>query len=113
MCFKHFRGQVEMIYIGLGNGGTRMLWDLYLFAQGLPTGKGEGLKVLDHYVFGDADSNNSVIYEIRRHGLEKLQPPQGGVKLLSLDQFWRGGCGVYHIIGELIAEKANELGLVD
>ncbi len=94
-----------MIYIGLGNSGSRILKNLfeYVFPQDLPSALVQGHS--DEYRVSDADTNNPVINEIGVRHLH-LQPPPQRIDIDSLATYWSGGCGVYHIIGELVADTA-------
>ena len=119
-----------MLYLGLGNTGTSILWNYYQKILSLDESngklvdkisKGEVIQLLlgNIFVVGDADVNNKSINEIRNHDLLKYQyyrSDSGNTNIdqykfdkLDLDSFWSGGCGVYHIIGELLAEKADLL----
>lgn len=95
-----------MLYLGIGNAGSKILSFVHdlTFVPGAPVP--EDANEL-RFMFGDADSNNSVVYKVRANGLI-AQPPPRGVRLLRLDRFWSGGCGVYHTIGELLTETAED-----
>jgi hypothetical protein len=91
-----------MLYLGIGNAGTQILNHfrhqlLYELKLDRPDVR---------MAVGDADINNSVIHHYLAEGLTENAPPRG-VCHLPLDRFWSGGCGVYHIIGELLAEEAH------
>ena len=93
-----------MIYIGIGNAGCRILWEFHrlLYGDGAPAAP----RHVNYFVFGDADLNNSVLFDIKDQGLDNVPEPHG-VRIMGLDSFWSGGCGVYHIIGEVLADKAE------
>jgi hypothetical protein len=93
-----------MIYIGLGNSGSKILWNHFEFLfdrQAMP----EALTRMAHlrFLIGDADTNNSVLYEVGARKLHQATPPLA-IHLMGLSRYWTGGCGVYHIIGELLAD---------
>src|SRR5262245_14246979 len=93
-----------MIYIGLGNSGSKILWDLFGFLFD-PQTKPEALTRLANlrFLIGDADTNNSVLYEVGARRLHQATAPYA-IHLMGLSRYWTGGCGVYHIIGELLAD---------
>jgi len=91
-----------MLYLGIGNAGSQIL--NHFRRQVLTELKLEMPEA--RMALGDADINNSVIHRARRENLFDSPPPIG-MRVLPLDQFWSGGCGVYHIIGELLAEEAH------
>jgi hypothetical protein len=95
-----------MIYMGLGNSGSKILWNFHEFLF-QPNALPEALPRLANtrFLIGDADTNNSVIHEVMGRKLHQTHPPQA-VNLMDLARYWSGGCGVYHIIGELLAETA-------
>ena len=95
-----------MIYMGLGNSGSKILWNFHEFLF-QPNAMPEAMSrvVNARFLVGDADTNNSVIHEIAARKLNKAHPPQA-INLMDLARYWSGGCGVYHIIGELLAETA-------
>src|SRR4029079_10720008 len=95
-----------MIYMGLGNSGSKMLWNFHEFLfqpNAMPEALGRVVNA--RFLIGDADTNNSVIHEVRGRKLHQAHPPQA-INLMDLARYWSGGCGVYHIIGELLAETA-------
>lgn len=94
-----------MIYVGVGNAGCGVVWQIYEY---LSRDKSKD-RTVNYFVFADADVNNTVMSRIREQKLDRSEK----VRLLELDRFWNGGCGVYHIIGELIAEHAIEEQFVD
>src|SRR4051812_22272192 len=91
-----------MLYLGIGNAGSQIL--NHFRQQVLDELKIEIPEA--RMALGDADINNSVIHRFRDEGLFDLPPPRG-MRVLPLDQFWSGGCGVYHIIGQVLAEEAH------
>jgi hypothetical protein len=95
-----------MIYMGLGNSGSKILWNFHEFLF-QPNTMPEALGRLANarFLIGDADTNNSVIHEVSGRKLHQAHPPQA-INLMDLARYWSGGCGVYHIIGELLAETA-------
>jgi hypothetical protein len=95
-----------MIYMGLGNSGSKILWNFHEFLF-QPNAMPEALPRLANtrFLIGDADTNNSVIHEVTGRKLHQTHPPQA-INLMDLARYWSGGCGVYHIIGELLAETA-------
>jgi hypothetical protein len=95
-----------MIYMGLGNSGSKILWNFHEFLF-QPDALPEALARLANarFLIGDADTNNSVIHEVTGRKLHQTHPPQA-INLMDLARYWSGGCGVYHIIGELLAETA-------
>src|SRR5262245_996463 len=95
-----------MIYMGLGNSESKMLWNFHEFLF-QPNAMPEALSrvVNSRFLVGDADTNNSVIHEVVARKLHQAHPPQA-INLMDLARYWSGGCGVYHIIGELLAETA-------
>jgi hypothetical protein len=95
-----------MIYMGLGNSGSKILWNFHEFLF-QPNAMPEALPRLANtrFLIGDADTNNSVIHEVSARKLHQTHPPQA-INLMDLARYWSGGCGVYHIIGELLAETA-------
>jgi hypothetical protein len=95
-----------MIYMGLGNSGSKILWNFHEFLF-QPNAGPEALTRLANarFLIGDADTNNSVIHEVSGRKLHQTHPPQA-INLMDLARYWSGGCGVYHIIGELLAETA-------
>jgi hypothetical protein len=95
-----------MIYMGLGNSGSKILWNFHEFLF-QPNAMPEAMPrvVNNRFLVGDADTNNSVIHEVVARKLHQSHPPQA-INLMDLARYWSGGCGVYHIIGELLAETA-------
>jgi hypothetical protein len=95
-----------MIYMGLGNSGSKLLWQFHEFLF-QPNAIPEAMArvVNSRFLIGDADTNNSVIHEVTGRKLHQALPPQA-INLMDLARYWSGGCGVYHIIGELLAETA-------
>jgi hypothetical protein len=95
-----------MIYMGLGNSGSKILWNFHEFLF-QPNAGPDALTRLANtrFLIGDADTNNSVIHEVTGRKLHQTHPPQA-INLMDLARYWSGGCGVYHIIGELLAETA-------
>src|SRR5947209_602459 len=95
-----------MIYMGLGNSGSKLLWHFHEFLF-QPNAIPEAMArvVNSRFLIGDADTNNSVIHEVTGRKLHQALPPQA-INLMDLARYWSGGCGVYHIIGELLAETA-------
>src|SRR5262249_47605268 len=95
-----------MIYMGLGNSGSKILWNFHEFLF-QPNAIPEALArvVNARFLIGDADTNNSIIHEVSARKLHQAHPPQA-INLMGLARYWSGGCGVYHIIGELLAETA-------
>jgi hypothetical protein len=95
-----------MIYMGLGNSGSKLLWHYHEFLF-QPNAIPEAMArvVNSRFLIGDADTNNSVIHEVTGRKLHQALPPQA-INLMDLARYWSGGCGVYHIIGELLAETA-------
>lgn len=95
-----------MIYMGLGNSGSKILWNFHEFLF-QPNAMPEAMPriVNNRFLVGDADTNNSVIHEVVARKIHQLHPPQA-INLMDLARYWSGGCGVYHIIGELLAETA-------
>jgi hypothetical protein len=120
-----------MLYIGLGNAGSRMLWSLRrllrldvspprtesvswwrrLFGGSPPLRIAPPPPATDdlRFAVADADPNNNVLAVVRAGDFARRHPPQG-VRIYEIDWFWSGGCGVYHIIGELVAEAAHRAG---
>jgi hypothetical protein len=95
-----------MIYMGLGNSGSKILWNFHEFLfqpNAMPEAMGRLANT--RFLIGDADTNNSVINEVQGRKLHQTHPPQA-INLMDLARYWSGGCGVYHIIGELLAETA-------
>ena len=95
-----------MIYMGLGNSGSKLLWEFHEFLF-QPNAIPEAMARVanSRFLIGDADTNNSVIHEVTGRKLHQALPPQA-INLMDLARYWSGGCGVYHIIGELLAETA-------
>ncbi|MFO0820003.1 MAG: hypothetical protein U1A77_18785 [Pirellulales bacterium] len=99
-----------MLYLGIGNAGTQILD--HLRTQAIDVSHLEDAAWGNaRLAVGDADTNNSVIfkYDPQREGrgLFKQDAPSGVCKV-PLDQFWSGGCGVYHLIGQLISEEVDQ-----
>jgi len=92
--------------MGLGNSGSKILWNFHEFLF-QPNALPQALSRLANtrFLIGDADTNNSVIHEVTGRKLHQTHPPQA-INLMDLARYWSGGCGVYHIIGELLAETA-------
>jgi hypothetical protein len=92
--------------MGLGNSGSKLLWNFHEFLF-QPNVVPEALaRVVNcRFLIGDADTNNSVIHQVMGRKLHQAHPPQA-INLMDLARYWSGGCGVYHIIGELLAETA-------
>src|SRR5262249_61305020 len=85
-----------MIYMGLGNSGSKLLWNFHEFLF-QPNALPEALPrvVNSRFLIGDADTNNSVIHEVVRRKLHQAHPPQA-INLMDLARYWSGGCGVEH-----------------
>lgn len=95
-----------MIYMGLGNSGSKILWNFHEFLfQPNAFPEAQGRLANARFLIGDADTNNSVIHEVMGRKLHQTHPPHA-INLMDLARYWSGGCGVYHIIGELLAETA-------
>src|SRR5262245_66414931 len=103
-----------MIFMGLGNAGSRILWEHYssLWSgrspqQGKWTGQGH------FFAYGDADSNNSVLHAIKRQQLDRIKYADGGVRELKIDPYWRGGSGGYYILGQLVRRTPAQTKLIN
>src|SRR5258707_14552001 len=97
-----------MIYMGLGNSGSKLLWHFHeFFFQPNAIPEAMARVVNSRFLIGDADTNNSVIHEVTGRKLHQALPPQA-INLMDLARYWSGGCGVYHIIGELVAEAGRK-----
>jgi hypothetical protein len=97
-----------MINIGVGNAGCTMLWRHYDYLRRTPALEKDMNNLASlptvhkhRYIVGDADNNNSIIHVISN--IEKLDTkyPPDRIDVLHLDRYWSGGCGVYHVLGEL------------
>jgi hypothetical protein len=90
-------------YLGVGNSGSKILWDTFefLFANGAQPDPNT------RFLIGDADTNNSVLHKVHQCKLDKAVPPRA-IDVMGLARYWSGGCGVYHIIGELLALTAAQ-----
>src|SRR5690242_14215422 len=66
-----------MIYMGLGNSGSKLLWNFHEFLF-QPNALPEALPrvVNSRFLIGDADTNNSVIHEVLGRKLHQAHPPQ-------------------------------------
>jgi hypothetical protein len=91
-----------MINIGVGNAGSSLLWRFALEKGVHYVGS---LRAIQEHRFTlvDADSHDGIIHLIK--GIEKLRTkaPSDGIHILQRGEFWSGGCGVYHTLGELLA----------
>ncbi len=98
-----------MLYVGVGNAGTQILDHLRTQAIDV-VALDDASWGNTRLAVGDADTNNSVLfkYDPSRDGsgLFKRKAPTGVCKI-PLDRHWSGGCGVYHLIGQLIAEEVE------
>ena len=73
-----------MIYMGLGNSGSKILWNFHEFLF-QPNAVPEALGRLANtrFLIGDADTNNSVIHEVQGRKLHQTHPPQA-INLMDL-----------------------------
>lgn len=101
-----------MLYFGIGNAGTRMLLLLYALLQE-KYGRDQHLyEVPPQFFMGDADVNNAQIHQAHEEE-QHLQKHAFKMQYLPLHHWWGGGCGVYSIIGELLAKRAIEAKIIE
>ena len=95
-----------MMYIGIGNAGCKLLW---AFRQVLDLATGHPPALAnDCFAIADSDPNNGILHHARQQTGHIPDPLR--VRVFDIDRYWNGGCGVYHIIGEMVVDIAHVQG---